>query len=121
MEVFLIIIKMIVVLVIVLCLIFITFKLGESKLNKMQNGKYIKVIERMQITKNNTIILLKIGDLGYVISLSNDKSEILKEISKEELLAIEKGKIDIRKDMFIDINNIGLEIKEKLKSLRMKR
>ncbi|WP_072893555.1 flagellar biosynthetic protein FliO [Clostridium fallax] len=120
MEIFLAIVKMIMVLIAVVCLILITFKLSETRLNKMRNGNYIKVIERTQITKNNTIILIKAGKKGYLINCSNDKSEVLKEISEDEILLIEKEKQDIKNNMAIDVNNKLLQIKDKLKSLKLR-
>ncbi|SHE56762.1 flagellar formation protein [Clostridium fallax] len=114
------IVKMIMVLIAVVCLILITFKLSETRLNKMRNGNYIKVIERTQITKNNTIILIKAGKKGYLINCSNDKSEVLKEISEDEILLIEKEKQDIKNNMAIDVNNKLLQIKDKLKSLKLR-
>lgn len=73
-------------------LMFLSFRLMGSKFNVINNNKYIKVIERVQITKENAILIVKIGEQGYVMTSSAGHMEKLSELSKEEISIIEQGK-----------------------------
>lgn len=91
-EFFLMMLKIIVFLPFLLLLIYISLKYGGSKLQSIQNGRYIKVIDRAALTKENSLLIVKIGDKGHVVSSSNGKVELLMEISREELQKIEESK-----------------------------
>lgn len=82
--------KIIIFLPFVIFLIYLSIKLGGGKLQKIQNGKYIKVLERVSLSKESNLIVVKIGHSGYVISTTANKVEILKTISDEELLKLEQ-------------------------------
>ncbi|OPJ64493.1 FliO/MopB family protein [Clostridium chromiireducens] len=73
-------------------LMFLSFRLMGSKFNVINNNKYIKVIERVQITKENAILIVKIGEQGYVMTSSAGHMEKLSELSKEEMSIIEQDK-----------------------------
>ena len=73
-------------------LMFLSFRLMGSKFNVINNNKYIKVIERVQITKENAILIVKIGEQGYVMTSSAGHMEKLSELSKEEISIIEQDK-----------------------------
>ncbi|MFW2487103.1 flagellar formation protein [Clostridium chromiireducens] len=73
-------------------LMFLSFRLMGSKFNMINNNKYIKVIERVQITKENAILIVKIGEQGYVMTSSAGHMEKLSELSKEEISIIEQDK-----------------------------
>ncbi|WP_102400919.1 flagellar biosynthetic protein FliO [Haloimpatiens massiliensis] len=91
-EFFMMIIKLICFFPFILLSIYLVLKYGGSKIGNMQNGKYIKIFERVQLSKDNSILVVKIGQKGYVISNTNKGIEILMPVSEEELLEIEKGK-----------------------------
>lgn len=92
MELAVLMIKLLSALVVVFALMFILVKISNRKLDKLNEGKYIRVLERTNISKDNSIILLKIGKKGYVISSSNKGIEKLEEISEEEIAEIYENK-----------------------------
>lgn len=82
-------IKIIIFLPFILALIYLSMKYGSKKLQTMQNGKYIKVLERTPLSKENSLIVAKIGGKGYVLSSTTSKIDILFEMKEEELLQLE--------------------------------
>lgn len=68
----------------VLALILIVGKLG-NKFNLTTNNKYMKILERLPLSKDTSLLIVKVGDKGYLMSSSSGKSEILKELSGSEL------------------------------------
>lgn len=85
--------KIIIFLPFILMLINISMKYGGSKLQNMQNGKYIKVLERAPISKENSLLVVKIGQKGYVMASTNGKIEIISELSQEEIIEVEASKV----------------------------
>ena len=92
MELGLIFLKLVISLGVVLLLMFLTFKFANNGVKKVSNDKYIKVIDRTQIGKDISLLIVKIGEEGWIMSTSNGKTEKLKELTKEEILEIEKKK-----------------------------
>ncbi|WP_125152183.1 flagellar biosynthetic protein FliO [Clostridium rectalis] len=96
--------KILVFLPFILLIFYISIKYGGDKLQKIQNGRYMKILDRISLSKDNALLIVKIGERGYVVSSSNGKIEILLEISKEELLKVESSKevIELKslKDMY---------------------
>lgn len=84
--------KVVVFLPFILMLIYITMKYGGNKLQDIQNGKFIKVLERTAISKENNLLVVKIGQNGYVMSSTNGKIEILLELSQAEIAAAEESR-----------------------------
>ncbi len=50
--------KTIFALALVLLLLYLSLKLGGEKLQKFQNGKYIKVLERVPLSKENFVCVV---------------------------------------------------------------
>lgn len=71
----------------VIALILIFGKMG-SKLNLNTNNKYMKILERLPISKDNTLLVVKVGEKGFLMSSSTGKIEILREIDGAELESI---------------------------------
>lgn len=92
-EFFIMILKILVFLPTILGLIYLSLKYGGTKLQHIQNGRFIKVLERIPLSKENSLIVTKIGDKGYVVSSSQGKVEILLELKEEELEKLEASKI----------------------------
>ncbi|WPC40991.1 flagellar biosynthetic protein FliO [Clostridium sp. JS66] len=84
--------KIIICLPFVLILIYISAKFGGNKLQNIQNGKYIKILERTPISKENSLLVVKIGDKGYVLSSTVGKISIISELNKDEISNIEASK-----------------------------
>lgn len=82
--------KIIISLGFILCLIYISVKYGGGKLQSIQNGRYIKVVERTQVSKENSLLVVKIGQRAYVLSSTNSKIEIIYELNEREISDMEK-------------------------------
>lgn len=92
-EFWLMLLKIILALPFILILIYLSLKYGGSKLQHIQNGKYIKILERVALSKENSLLVVRIGEKGYVISSTNNNIQILSEVSSEEISKIEETKI----------------------------
>lgn len=91
--------QLILALGVTLGLMFLTFKLVGPKLNSINNSKYIKVIERVQVSKENTILVVKIGKKGYVITSTTGHMGKLSELSEDEINLIEEEKKKAAEDI----------------------
>jgi flagellar protein FliO/FliZ len=83
--------KLFAALAIILPLIYIVLKFGGTNLQRLQNGKYIKIYEKVALSKENQILVMKLGEKGYVLSSSNGRIDILKDIDEEEMNRIEES------------------------------
>ncbi|MEG0296330.1 MAG: flagellar biosynthetic protein FliO [Clostridium sp.] len=101
MEFFLLFIKLIIAFGIVLALMYLLYKLSDTKMKQLNNTKYIKVLERTQISKDGSLILVKLGDKGYIMSSSTGKNEIIKELNDDELEKYESSKIQSNYDNIV--------------------
>jgi|GEM_PF-265288 Flagellar biogenesis protein len=84
--------KIIIFLPFILLLIYISIKYGGNKLQDMQNGRYIKILERAAISKENALLVVKIGEKGYVVSSASGKIEIVSELDEKEILKVEASR-----------------------------
>lgn len=82
-------VKLIIFLPIVLFSIYIILKLGGNKLQNIKSGRYINILEKVQISKDNSLLVVKMGKKGYVISNTNNEIKIMMEIDENELVALE--------------------------------
>ena len=70
--------------------IYLSLRYGGVKLQSLQNGRHIKILERVSLSKENSLVVTKLGDKAYVLGSTNGKIEILKELSNEELLKVQE-------------------------------
>lgn len=105
------IIKFIIFFPIIILLIYVSLKYGGSKFQNLQNGKYIKVLEKTPLSKDTSILIIKIGSKGYVVSSTNSKTEILMEINDKELADIEEVK---KVPQYKSLDEFFKDIKNKL-------
>jgi flagellar protein FliO/FliZ len=91
-EFWMLIFKIILFLPLILILLYLSLKYGGNKLQKLQNGKYMKIIDRISLSKDNSIVVVKIGQKAYAISSCSKKIEILFELPKDEIIIIENSK-----------------------------
>lgn len=112
METFTMVLQLLLVLPFILFLVYFSLKFGGSKLQNMQNGNFIKIIEKVALTKESYIMLIKLGDKGYVMSTTKEKNEILYELSVEELALIESKKA---LPEYKDLNEFLRDVFKKLK------
>lgn len=91
--------KLIVSMIIIFALMIILFKYANKGINGNLNKKYVKVIERVQISKDGYILVVKVGKKGMVLSTSTGHTEKLQELTEEELAEIEEANQQALKDM----------------------
>ena len=103
MEMFFMSIKVVGVLIFVIILMLLTLRLSENKLN---NKKNIKVLDKAQLSKDNSIYILKILNKGYVVSVSSSKTDILSELSEDEIEEIENNKKEELQKITDSYNNL---------------
>jgi len=109
--------KLILALGVTLGLMFLSFKLMGTKLNAINNNKYIKVIERVQISKENFILIVKIGKRGYIITSTAGHMEKLSELSEEEINIIEEDKKKVAAEMTESYTKLMLNSKESISKI----
>ena len=98
-------------------LMFLSFKLMGTKLNAINNKKYVKVIERLQITKENSILIVKIGEKGYVVTSTSGHMEKLSELSEEEINIIEEDKRKAAQEITESYNKFILKSKKSFSNI----
>ena len=91
-EFWLLILKIIVFLPFILLILYVSLKYGGNKLQKLQNGRYMKILDRISLSKENSIVVVKIGEKAYAISSSPKDVKILFELPREEIITIENNK-----------------------------
>lgn len=69
--------------------------------NIMKN-KYMNVMERLSLSKDNSLMVINIGDKYYLVSSCQGRVEILKELDTEE---VEKYKVSKNFSMNVDKNS----------------
>lgn len=105
------IVKLIAGLIVVLPLIYFTLKYGGKKYQSMQNNSYLKILERLSISKDNSLLVVKIGQKGYVFTSTGNNIEMLMELDEKEVEKIEKTKI---MPEYENMNDFMKDIKKKL-------
>ena len=105
-------VKLILALGITLGLMFLSFKLMGTKLSAINNNKYVKVIDRVQVTKENFILIVKIGKKGYVMTSTAGHMERLSELSEEEINIIEEDKKKVAAEISESYNELILKLRK---------
>lgn len=110
--------KLILALIFVFGLMYLIAKLSNGQIEKINHNRYIKILEKTSISKDSSIMLLKIGKKGYVVSSSNKGLEKLEEVSEEEIEKIEidkKNQNEIIKNQYENLMKGFDFFKKKLK------
>ncbi|MCC0644132.1 MULTISPECIES: flagellar biosynthetic protein FliO [unclassified Clostridioides] len=81
--------KILICIPIILILIVLSLKISQGTLLKKYNDKYVKILDIVSINKNNSIIILKIGEEGCIIASSSASMNKIKDLTKEEISKIE--------------------------------
>ncbi|PRR77523.1 hypothetical protein CLLI_22970 [Clostridium liquoris] len=84
--------KIIAFLPFIILLIYICIKYGGGKLQDIQKGKYMKIMDRLPLSKENSLLVVKIGDKAYVISSTHENVQIMLELTSEDIIKIESSK-----------------------------
>lgn len=90
-EAIIMLLKICVFLPIIIFLIFLLFRYGGERLQKIQNGRYMKILDRLPLTKENSLLIIKIGEKAFVISSTAGKVEMLMELDPLEVKKIEES------------------------------
>lgn len=91
-EFWVLIFKILVFLPFVLLILYLSLKYGGNKLQKLQDGKYMKILDRVALSKENSIVVVKIGEKAYALSSSSKEISILFELPQSEIAVIENSK-----------------------------
>ncbi|EDS77970.1 flagellar biosynthesis protein FliZ [Clostridium botulinum C str. Eklund] len=83
--------KVVIFLPFIIFMIYAFLKYGGAKLQEIQNGKYMKILDRMPLSKDNSLLVVKIGEKGYVISSAQGSIKILLELDEEEIKKVQKS------------------------------
>lgn len=94
-------------------LMLLCFKLMGTKINTINNNKYMKVIDRVHVTKENSILIVKIGNKGYVMTSTSGHMEKISELSEDEIKTIEEDKKKANEEIIKNYNEIWLRSKKK--------
>lgn len=113
--------KIIIFLPFILLLIYISIKYGGTKLQNIQNGKYIKILERTNVSKTNSLLVVKLGQKTYVMASTNGEIKIISELSEDEAVKLENDKVIPQYKSLEDFyDKTGLKnfLKDKLTTLK---
>lgn len=113
-------IKLIFALAVVVFLMMLSLKLSNKGIDKINGKRYMKVIDKVQLGKESFIAIVKIGEKGLIISVSQNKTEILEEITIEEVIKIEKEKRESIEDMTKTVDKVMEVVKDKSKVFKEK-
>jgi flagellar protein FliO/FliZ len=104
-------VQLILALGVTLGLMFLTFKLMGKKVDSINNGKYVKVIERVQVSKDNTILVVKVGKKGYVMTSTTGHMGKLSELSEDEIKLVEEEKKKAAEEITENYKNLMIKSK----------
>lgn len=110
-DTLLMIVKLIAGLIVVIPLIYFTIKYGGKKYQNMQCNNYLRILERLAISKDSSLLVVKIGEKGYVFTSTANNIEMLMELNEQEVEKIEKAKV---MPEYENMNEFLKDIKKKL-------
>lgn len=113
-DLILMVLKLLGALAIVLVLLLLTLKVGASKVTHFQKGKYIKILDKATLSKDNSLFVVKLGEEGCVIATSENKVEILKNLTKVEVETLEREKEKLSEEILNKYNHSFEKLKSKL-------
>lgn len=121
MEFFLMFVKLILGLIVIIALIALSVKLSSKKITNFTNKKYVRVIDRIQISKDSYIVITKIGDKGIVFVTSGNSTQKLEELTSEEVTRIETEKRESIENVSKEFDRYIKIVKEKASILLKKK
>lgn len=106
-------INIIVLVPVVLCLIVVSLKLSKKGVDSFNTKAYAQVIERYSLSKDTSLMVLKMGNTGCVLISSAHNTQIVKELNEEEINEIVRMKKE--KNTVINLSKISsLDMKDLL-------
>ena len=82
------IINLIVLVPVVVLLIFISLRLSKKSLSKIGSGSYVKVLEKINLSKDICLYVIKSGNTGCIIVTSNNNTQVIKKLNEDEIKEI---------------------------------
>lgn len=79
------IINLIVLVPVVVLLIFISLRLSKKSLSKIGAGSYVKVLEKLNLSKEICLYIIKFGNTGCIIVASNNNTQVIKKLNEDEI------------------------------------
>ena len=79
------IINLIVLVPVVVLLIFISLRLSKKSLIKIGSGSYVKVLEKINLSKDICLYVIKSGNTGCIIVTSNNNTQVIKNLNEDEI------------------------------------
>ena len=79
------IINLIVLVPVVVLLIFISLRLSKKSLIKIGSGSYVKVLEKINLSKDICLYVIKSGNTGCIIVTSNNNTQVSKKLNEDEI------------------------------------
>lgn len=79
------IINLIVLVPVVVLLIFISLRLNKKSLSKIGSGSYVKVLEKINLSKDICLYVIKSGNTGCIIVTSNNNTQVIKKLNEDEI------------------------------------
>lgn len=86
------ILNLVLVIPIVILLFFITVRLGKTSFSKMGMHNHVVVLEKINISKDSSVIVLKVGKEGCVGVLTPSGFETIQKLDNKELKELEDKK-----------------------------
>ena len=114
-------VKLILGLIVIIALIALSVKLSSKKITNFTNKKYVRVIDRIQISKDSYIVITKIGDKGIVFVTSGNSTQKLEELTSEEVTRIETEKRESIENVSKEFDRYTKIVKEKASNLLKKK
>ena len=79
------IINLIVLVPVVVLLIFISLRLSKKSLSKIGSCSYVKVLEKINLSKDICLYVIKSGNTGCIIVTSNNNTQVIKKLNEDEI------------------------------------
>lgn len=112
-DILMMILQIVVFLPFIIFLIYLSMKFGGGKLQSLQKGRFIKVFERTAISKENSLVVVQMGNKAYVMASTHGKLEVVKELEEAELAEITAQRTMPQFTSFQDMyKKIGLKRKD---------
>lgn len=107
------IIKLLIFFPLILILIYASLKYGGKKFGNFKSSKIIKVLERVPLTKESTIVAVKVGSKGLIFISSPNKTDVLMELDEKQLQIYEDEIDALNKQRLNQYTDFIEKLKEK--------
>ena len=109
------IINIIVIVPIIVCLIVISLKLSRKSIEDLHIGAYAQVIEKFSMTKETALYVIRTGETGYVLVSSSNHTEIIKQLSEDEIReVIQISATEVGANSIKEMGKVMTSVKPKL-------